>query len=103
MKKLKKIIHVIGSPEKGFQQVTQEAHFLIMACIVVTSKIVLLVARFDLFREYCEALTYQYMYSMKDLFNLNLTNVQIEKIVSYSQYQSLRSTFLNSIVMYFLE
>ena len=35
MKKLKKIIHVIGSPEKGFQQVTQEAHFLIMACIVL--------------------------------------------------------------------
>ena len=81
---------------------TQEAHFLIMACIVVTSKIVLLVARFDLFREYCEALTYQYMYSMKDLFNLNLTNVQIEKMVSESPYQSLRSTFLNSIVMYFL-
>lgn len=102
MKKLKKIMNVISAPESGLQQVTQEAHFLIMACCVVISKIILLVARYDLFREYCERQTHLYMSHMNELYNLNLAAVQIEKMVAEAPYKSLRSTLFSSIAMYFL-
>ena len=42
------------------------------------------------------------MSHMNELYNLNLTAVQIEKMVAESPYKSLRSTLFSSIAMYFL-